>query len=77
MAPYHWKVVSEKRRTRFDRAHRNRAGELVLQIRRQAARRAHRHHIAVLDHVIVGTDGFTSLAADYWTPGRPILQSPP
>jgi DNA repair protein RadC len=33
--------------------------------------------IAVLDHVIVGTDGFTSLAADYWTSGRQILQSPP
>lgn len=33
--------------------------------------------IAVLDHVIVGTDGFTSLAADYWTSGRQILQSAP
>ncbi len=32
--------------------------------------------IAVLDHVVVGTDGFTSLAQDYWTPGRETLRSP-
>ena len=31
--------------------------------------------IAVLDHVIVGTDGFTSLAADYWTAGRRLVSS--
>lgn len=31
--------------------------------------------ITVLDHVVVGTDGFTSLAQDYWTPGREPLRS--
>jgi DNA repair protein RadC len=31
--------------------------------------------IAVLDHVIVGTDGFTSLAQDYWTRGAATLKS--
>jgi DNA repair protein RadC len=31
--------------------------------------------IAVLDHVVVGTDGFTSLAQDYWTPGIEPLKS--
>lgn len=31
--------------------------------------------IAVLDHVIVGADGFTSLADEYWTRGRHTLQS--
>jgi DNA repair protein RadC len=31
--------------------------------------------IAVLDHVIVGADGFTSLADEYWTRGRQTLQS--
>ena len=31
--------------------------------------------IAVLDHVIVGADGFTSLAEEYWTRGRQTLQS--
>ena len=31
--------------------------------------------IAVLDHVIVGADGFTSLADEYWTRGRQPLQS--
>jgi DNA repair protein RadC len=33
--------------------------------------------IAVLDHVVVGADGFTSIAEDYWTARRPLLQSPP
>lgn len=33
--------------------------------------------ITVLDHVIVGTDGFTSLADEYWTSRRGILQSAP
>ena len=33
--------------------------------------------IAVLDHVVVGSDGFTSLAQDYWTRGRHLLQSAP
>jgi DNA repair protein RadC len=32
--------------------------------------------INVLDHVIVGTDGFTSLAQEYWTRGTLPLQSP-
>jgi DNA repair protein RadC len=31
--------------------------------------------IAVLDHVVVGADGYTSLAQDYWTAGRDPLQS--
>lgn len=31
--------------------------------------------IAVLDHVVVGADGYTSLAQDYWTSGRDPLQS--
>jgi DNA repair protein RadC len=31
--------------------------------------------IAVLDHVVVGADGYTSLARDYWTPGTNPLQS--
>ena len=31
--------------------------------------------IAVLDHVVVGADGFTSLAQEYWTPGGQPLQS--
>lgn len=31
--------------------------------------------IAVLDHVVVGADGFTSLAQEYWTSGRDPLQS--
>jgi DNA repair protein RadC len=31
--------------------------------------------ITVLDHVIVGTDGYASLAQDYWTPGSQHLQS--
>jgi DNA repair protein RadC len=31
--------------------------------------------IAVLDHVIVGTDGFISLAQDYWTHGGQPLES--
>ncbi len=33
--------------------------------------------IAVLDHVVVGTEGFTSLADEYWTSRRPNLQSAP
>lgn len=33
--------------------------------------------IAVLDHVVVAAGGFTSIAEDYWTPRRPLLQSPP
>jgi DNA repair protein RadC len=31
--------------------------------------------ITVLDHVVVGTDGFTSLAQDYWTHGSKPLES--
>lgn len=31
--------------------------------------------IAVLDHVVVGADGFTSLAQEYWTIGGQPLQS--
>jgi DNA repair protein RadC len=31
--------------------------------------------IAVLDHVVVGADGFTSLAQEYWTTGGQPLQS--
>ena len=31
--------------------------------------------IAVLDHVVVGADGYVSLAQDYWTAGRDPLQS--
>jgi DNA repair protein RadC len=31
--------------------------------------------IAVLDHVVVGADGFTSLAQEYWTAGRDPLKS--
>jgi DNA repair protein RadC len=31
--------------------------------------------IAVLDHVVVGADGFTSLAQEYWTTGVQPLQS--
>jgi DNA repair protein RadC len=30
--------------------------------------------ISVLDHVVVGTDGFTSLAQDYWTTERESLR---
>ena len=33
--------------------------------------------IAVLDHVVVGADGFTSIAEDYWTARRPLLQTRP
>jgi DNA repair protein RadC len=33
--------------------------------------------IAVLDHVVVGAEGFTSLAQDYWTPRGETLQSRP
>jgi DNA repair protein RadC len=33
--------------------------------------------IVVLDHVVVGTDGFTSLAQEYWTSARHTLQSRP
>ncbi|HEY4187620.1 MAG TPA: DNA repair protein RadC [Polyangia bacterium] len=33
--------------------------------------------IVVLDHVVVGMEGFTSMAEEYWTSGRPILQSRP
>jgi DNA repair protein RadC len=33
--------------------------------------------ITVLDHVVVGTDGFTSLAQEYWTRGTLPLQSLP
>lgn len=33
--------------------------------------------IAVLDHVVVATDGFTSLAQEYWTTRRGNLQSRP
>lgn len=33
--------------------------------------------IMVLDHLVVGTDGFTSLAQEYWTSARHTLQSRP
>ena len=31
--------------------------------------------ITVLDHVVVGADGFTSVAQEYWTMGGQPLQS--